>query len=110
MGDRKAKPPWYPAPVPPIRTCRVTLRDTEGTVHAVEIQASTLFEAAAAAVAAFREHGWAAEALTPAARLRVEVQLPSIVHEVSLGAVERWLRSSSRSPRETALKRKVSQR
>lgn len=95
--------------VPAVRTCRVTLRDAEGTAHEVTVQAATLFEAAAAAVTTFRQQGWAADALTPHARLRVEVQLPSIVHEVPLKAVERWLRSSSTSPKELALKRKASQ-
>lgn len=94
--------------MPAVRTCRVTLRDAEGTAHEVTVQAATLFEAAAAAVATFRQQGWAAEALTPHARLRVEVQLPSIVHEVPLKAVERWLRSSSTSPKDLALKRRAS--
>ena len=46
--------------------------------HHVEVQASTLFEAGAAAVAAFRQEGWAAAALTPNAVLHIEVQLPPI--------------------------------
>ena len=91
--------------VPPLRTCRVTAKDLDGLLHHVEVQASTLFEAAAAAIAAFRQEGWAADALTPSATLRVEVQLPSIVHEVSLKAVERWVRTPSTSPKEEIAKR-----
>jgi hypothetical protein len=36
----------------------------------VNVKADTLFEAAAAAIAAFRQERWAAQALTPNATLR----------------------------------------
>ena len=91
--------------MPPLRTCRITVRDLEGVAHQVEVQGSTLFEAAAAALAVFRQQGWATDALTTNAILRVEVQLPAVVHEVPLKAVERWLRSPSDSPRDRLLKR-----
>ena len=86
--------------VPPLRTCRVTLKDVEGVAHHIEVQAASLFEAGAIAVAAFRQHGWAIDALTPAATLRIEVQLPPIVHDVPLKAIERWQRTPSASPRD----------
>ncbi len=72
----------------------------------MQVQASSLYEAAGRAVAAFREQGWAADALTPNVTLRVEVQIPPIVHEVPLKAVERWLQSPSTSPREDLAKRR----
>jgi hypothetical protein len=56
------------------------------------------------AVVAFREQDWAAEVLTPAAVLRVEVHPPPVVHDVPLNAVERWLRSPSTSPKEMTTK------
>ena len=93
------------SPVPPLRTCRVTLKDVDGLIHHVEVQASTLFEAGAAAVAAFRQQGWAADALTPNAVLHIEVQLPPITHDVPLKAIERWLRTPSVSPKEEVVKR-----
>jgi hypothetical protein len=86
------------------RNCTVSVRDIEGVAHTVRVQGSSLFEAAAHAVAAFREQDWGAEALTPAAVLRVEVHAPSVVHEVPLKAVERWLRSPSPSPKEMTTK------
>jgi hypothetical protein len=91
-----------------MRTCRVTVKDVEGITHSVTVNGSSLFEAAAAALAAFREQGWAAAALTPTAILRVEIQMPAVVHEVPLKAIERWLRSPSASPREALAKRKTS--
>lgn len=81
------------------------MKDLEGASHQVEVLASTLYEAAAAALAAFRQQGWAEDALTPNAVLRVEVQLPPVVHEVPLKAVERWVRSPSTNPRDELAKR-----
>lgn len=86
------------------RQCTVSVRDHEGITHSVRVQASSLYEAAARGVAVFREQGWAAEALTSTAVVRVEVHAPAIVHEVPLKAVERWLRSPNASPREMTLK------
>ena len=93
--------------MPPVRTCRLWVRDMEDTSHHVDVQASSMFEAAAAAVAAFRQHGWAAAALTANAIMRVEVQLPAVVHEVPLTAVDRWLRTPSTSPKEEITKTRL---
>jgi hypothetical protein len=90
-----------------MRLWRVTLKDGDGIAHRVEIHASTLFEAGAAAVAAFRQQGWAADALTPNAILHIEVQLPPISHDVPLKAIERWLRTPSVSRKEEVAKRAV---
>ena len=88
----------------------MTVKDIEGTGHHVDVQASSLFEAAAAAITAFRQHAWAAHALTANATLRVEVQLPPIVHDVPLKAVERWSRTPSVSPKEEMAKRPLKAR
>jgi hypothetical protein len=78
----------------------VTVRDVDGVTHHVEVQGTTLFEAAAAALGAFREQGWSADALTPNAVLRVEVQAPAIAHDVPVKAIDRWLQSPAASPRD----------
>jgi hypothetical protein len=88
-----------------VRTCTVSLRDVENVTHSVEVQAETLFEAAAAALAVFSAQSWAAAALTAAAVLRIEVHSPAVVHTVPLGALERWRHSPSRSPKELLAKR-----
>jgi hypothetical protein len=93
-----------------VRSCVVSLKSVDGTTHAIRVKAPTLFEAAAAAVAAFRQEQWAAEALTPNATLRVEVEMPPIVHEVSLRTLERWMQSPSASPREEMGKRQMGKR
>jgi hypothetical protein len=88
-----------------VRTCVVTVSDLDKVTHTVEVQAETLFEAAAAAVAAFRQHSWGANALAATAVLRIEVQAPTVVHTVPLAALERWQRSPSTSPKELLAKR-----
>lgn len=87
----------------PIRRARVTVRDQEGTVHTVEVTAATLFEAAAQALAAFREEGWL-EHLPSSTVFEVLVLPPPVQHIVKLSAVERWLASSAKSPREKLVK------
>src|SRR5690242_10058753 len=87
--------------------CRVSVRDLEGVTHSIDVQAGTLFEAAAAAIAAFRLERWAGDALTPNAVLRVEVQLPPVIHDVPMKAVEQWLRAPNESPRDVLAKRKL---
>ena len=83
------------------------MKSVDGSVHTVTVQGATLYEATAAAVAAFRKEPWVAEALTPNAVLSVEVQAPAVLHMVPLKAVERWLRSPNPSPREMATKRRL---
>ena len=89
------------------RACRIWITDIHGNTHSVSVHASTLFEAAAAGLAAFRQEGWAADALTANAVLRVEVQLPPVTHDVPVKAVERWLKSPNVSPREYVVKRRL---
>ncbi len=88
----------------------MTIKDIEGAAHQVEVQASSLYEAAATALTAFRQQGWAADALTPNAILRVEVQLPPVVNHVPLKAVEKWLRAPSTSPKEAVAKQSLRRR
>jgi hypothetical protein len=89
-----------------MRKCRVSVRDVDGLTHAVEVHAATLFEAAASAIAIFRQEAWSADALTPHAVVRVEVQLPSILHEVPLAALDRWSRSPTVSPKDLLVKQR----
>jgi hypothetical protein len=89
----------------PVLRCLVSVTDSEGVKHSVTLSAATLFEAAAAGVAAFRRESWAAAALTSNARVRVEVQPPPIVHDVPLKAIERWVNAPAISPSEQAAKR-----
>jgi hypothetical protein len=87
----------------------VSVTDLNGTTHTVTLHAATLFEAAAAAIGAFRQEPWAADALTSNAVLRVEVQPPHVAHDVPLEAVERG-QHNARAKRDRAIdSRTVSQ-
>jgi hypothetical protein len=72
----------------------------------VNVQASTLFEAADAGVAQLRQGGWPAS-LPPDATIQVEVHVPPVIHAVPLKAVERWANGPSVSPKEELIKRPV---
>jgi hypothetical protein len=90
--------------VPTARTRVVSFTDSEGIRHAVEVSASSLYEAAALAICEFRRCGFTANAPDPATRLAVTVKAPATSHEVRLSKIEAWLESGGRSPNEHALK------
>jgi hypothetical protein len=89
--------------VPTARTCLVSFTDIKGIRHAVEVSASTLYEAAALAIAEFRRCGFTADAPGPATRFIVTVKAPSTTHEIQWGKVEVWLQSAGK-PNEQAIK------
>ena len=88
------------------RRCKVSVRGVDGITHAVEAESTSLFEVAAQAVALLREEGWT-DALTPNAILHVEVQLPPIIHQVPLKAVEKWASAPRATPKEALAKSAV---
>jgi hypothetical protein len=55
---------------PTARTCLVFFTDSEGIRHAVEVAASSLYEAAALAIGEFRRCGFTANAPQHASRSR----------------------------------------
>ena len=98
----------YAVIVPNTRTCRVSFTDTEGIVHAVQVPAASLYEAAALAVAEFRRCGFMNDATPgPATRLTVTVEAPLSVHELPVGKLMRWLESGVKSPREEVLRNRL---
>jgi hypothetical protein len=92
--------------LPNIR-CQVSVIDSDGVRHSVTVTASSLFEAAAAAVAAFRQGTWAATALTAHAVLRIEVHPPPVIHDVPLKSVERWMHAPTPGPHDRAVRERA---
>ena len=92
--------------MPNLRKCRVTVKDIEGVVHAVDVTAETLNEAVGQAVALFRRDEWAS-ALPEAGEVHVEVRQPPVEHSINLKDFWRWLDASSKSPRDLMLKGRV---
>ena len=91
----------------PTRTCHVSFTGTDNIVHAVEVSAETLYEAAVLALAEFRK-GWLVEVLPGrATRLTVTVRLPATSHELTVGKLEDWLTSGGKSPKEQVVKNRL---
>ena len=80
-----------------VRTCSVTLTDTQGLRHSVDVTAESLFEAAATALAIFKKNGWT-DPIGSAARLEVEVREPGVKHTVTVLQIQRWLQGATPSP------------
>lgn len=85
-------------------TCRVSFDDGAGITHTVSVSASSLYEAAALALAEFKRSGFALAAVGPGTRLKVAVETPFTTHELSVARLQSWLDSSGRTPREQAAK------
>ena len=91
----------------PARTCHVSFTGSDGIVHAVEVSASSLYEAAVLALAEFRK-SWLVEVLPGrATRLTVTVKAPAASHELTVGKLEDWLASGGKSPKEFGEKRRL---
>jgi hypothetical protein len=95
----------YHRPVPP-KLCTVRFEDADGTVHAVTVMASSLYEAVGLAVQAFRAQAWTPP-VPPAAPLAVEVRQPAVEHRVTVQAVRQWASASGRSPAERLQRERV---
>lgn len=75
--------------------CRVEFTDIEGIPHAVHIQAESLYEAIALAVAAFRE-----DRLCPrpasSTEFTISIERPAVEHRIRLSQVEKWAEATTR--------------
>lgn len=86
-------------------SCNVSYLDTSGIRHAVEVEAETLYEAAALAVKAFRQHDCEPRGM---AKLEVEIR-SSVTHTLTRKRLEDWLSGSSKTPKEAVMKEKLRQ-
>jgi hypothetical protein len=91
-----------------VQTCSVTLTDSRGVRHTVDVTAESLFEAAAHALAVFKRDGWT-DPVGPATRMEVEVRAPSVRHAVTVLQIERWLQGATSSPNERVRKDRLRQ-
>jgi hypothetical protein len=89
------------------RVCRVTFQDLDGLRHVVEVDADSVYEAAVLAIRALKKSGFMDLPPGPASKLAVEVREPSVVHEVSVAQVQRWLERGSSNPNDEARKKKL---
>ena len=93
--------PFLPVPA---KQVSVSFIDPGGIRHSVEVEAETLFEAAALGISRLKKDGWTG-ALGPGTRLDIEVREPSVRHSVTVLQVRRWAEAGPASPKETLRKR-----
>jgi len=85
-------------------TCRVSFTDGAAMTHTVTVCASSVYEAAALAIAEFKRSGFALISVGAATRLTIAVDPQSTIHEVSVAKLQSWLDTNGRTPREQAKK------
>ncbi|MDX2151791.1 MAG: hypothetical protein SFV54_13715 [Bryobacteraceae bacterium] len=87
-----------------LQTCAVSFTDAEGIRHVAQVQAGSLYEAVARAVAAFRAASLLPVTIGLGVTFEVEVRTPAVVHSVGFHRLRDWLRANGKNPREQALK------
>jgi len=83
--------------------CYVSYLDTSGLRHTVEVEAESLYEAAALGIAAFRHHQCEPGSL---AQLNIEVR-SSITHTLTVQRLKDWVSGASKSPKEAVVKERL---
>lgn len=84
-------------------TCIVSYLDTEGLRHSVEVEAGSLFEAAALAVKTFKQHDCEPHGLH---ELEVEMRT-SVTHSLTVKKLHEWLMGGARAPKDAVLKERL---
>jgi hypothetical protein len=92
----------------PVRLCSVGFKSATGITHAVDVEAETLYEAAALGLARLKKDGWI-EGLGPGTRLEIHAREPGSHHVLTVQQVERWINGVNASPGETLKKAKLRQ-
>ena len=83
-----------------VRSCRVTIQDLDGTSHAAEVTASSLFEAVAQGLAALRKNEWVEGIEERFGIVKVSVAEVRVEHQVRIANLMNWLERPGRNPRE----------
>lgn len=80
--------------------CFVSYLDVSGIRHQVEVEAGSMYEAAALAVKAFKEHGCEPG---PLSQLEVEIRT-SVTHTLTLKKLREWIQGGAKTPKEVVIK------
>jgi hypothetical protein len=89
-----------------LRLCTVSFKAATGISHSVEVEAESLYEAAALGLARLKEDGWI-EGLGPATILEIQVREPATHHSITVERLHRWIDGTTASPVETLKKAKI---
>ena len=86
--------------LPDMAVCVVSYLDTSGIRHTVEVNATSLYEAAVLAIRIFREHDCEPR---EANELQIEVR-SSVVHSITIRKVHEWLHGGAKTPKDAVTK------
>ena len=84
-------------------SCIVSYLDTEGLRHTVEVEAESLYEAAALAIRIFKQHDCEPGTIS---LLEVEIR-SSVTHTVTPKKVREWLNGGAKTPKEAVIKERL---
>ena len=88
------------------KACRVSFKDLDGVVHAVEVQADSMYEAAVLGLKALKRSDWI-EVIGPATRIVVQVQEPPVEHFMMYAQLTRWLEGGATNPADVVKKKRL---
>jgi hypothetical protein len=75
--------------------CRVSFTDSDGILHGVDVEAESLFEALAIAVASFRDDEVSPPDIDGMTEFTVAVYRNPVEHKIRLGQVTKWAGQNS---------------
>lgn len=84
----------------------MSFKAATGIFHGVEVEAESLYEAAALGLARLKKDGWI-EGLGPATRLEITVREPASHHAITVDRITRWINGTTSSPADTLKKARV---
>lgn len=77
-----------------VARCAVSFTDSNGIVHEARVQAESLYEAVALAIADFRHDNLVPQPL-PSTEFIVAIEPPRIEHKIRLSQIEKWAHTNT---------------
>lgn len=74
--------------------CSVSFEDTDGVTHTARVQAESLFEAVALAVAEFRQDTLVPQP-SPGTEFTIAIERPPVEHRIRFNKVIQWAQSNT---------------
>lgn len=88
------------------KKCQVRYKDLDGVFHCVDVEATSVYEAAALALSALPKHEWI-EAVGPGTRLQIQVMEPVATHLLLVAQLRQWLDAPARNAADVINKQKL---
>jgi hypothetical protein len=88
------------------KPCSVSVTDANGSRQSVEVLADSLYEGAALGLKLLRDADWV-DTLGSMTHLQLQVRAPTVVHDVTIQQLERWLEGTSMSPHDAIRKARI---